>query len=178
MRSLLSRIFTAPFRLFHRTDRLDRIAMVTTLGVLLPGAIVVLHDMRDMASWRQALIASAISLSASALGFLIRGLFGWIERVRKSVRSAMSPSGPRTVRRAAFALDVLSCLVSQRIANEEVGDAMESILKLVAAERPKWLVYLKVAATWVRALWHSACDVAERVAAIIGKARRGEKDKD
>jgi hypothetical protein len=63
-----------------------------------------------------------------------------------------------TMRRAKKAFDLLEALVPQRIANEEIGDALELIHRWVKARRPKWMIYLKVATTFFWVLTHSVLD--------------------
>lgn len=59
--------------------------------------------------------------------------------------------------RRAFAFAEL--LVPQRIAAEELGDAMEQITSFARGRRPHWQIYLKVATTIFWVLWHAIRDV-------------------
>jgi hypothetical protein len=87
------------------------------------------------------------------------------------------PAGPRTVAKAEHALDLLSALVPQRIASEEIGDAVEVIHQMVKAGRPKWFVALKVSTTFFWVGVHTLLHYAERVAGIVSLARgKGDKD--
>jgi hypothetical protein len=52
---------------------------------------------------------------------------------------------------ASRALGFIELLVPKRIADEELGDAAEALLRLIEQRRPRWQVYLKVVTTifWV-----------------------------
>lgn len=96
---------------------------------------------------------------------------------RKWTAWMVGRAGPTTVRQAEYWLDLLSALVPKRIANEEIGDALEAIHRMVKAKRPKWFIYLKVATTcfWVGV--HTVMHYARESAAIL-KAGAGKSDKD
>ncbi|WP_426751695.1 hypothetical protein [Myxococcus sp. Y35] len=83
-------------------------------------------------------------------------------------------SGPQTSHRATWILDLLSMCVPKRLASEEIGDALERINAMLAAGRPSWFIYLKVATTTWWVAWHSVLHYAERIAGIIGKATGGK----
>jgi hypothetical protein len=85
------------------------------------------------------------------------------------------PAEQRTVDRATYALDLLSSLVPSRIANEEIGDALEIIHQLTKAGRPMLSVYLRVATTFFWVLVHSLLFHAERVLGAL-KAATSEND--
>ena len=85
-------------------------------------------------------------------------------------------AGPRVVRKAACALDFLSAIVPKRIANEEIGDALEQIHAMATARRPRWFIYVKVATTFFWVAVHTGLHYAERVAGIIGKATGSKGD--
>jgi hypothetical protein len=70
-------------------------------------------------------------------------------------------------RRAARAFSVLSAILPPRIADEELGDALEDIARRVRSRRPMWEIELKVAMTVVWSLLHAVEDVVARVAKIV-----------
>jgi hypothetical protein len=82
-------------------------------------------------------------------------------------------AGPSGVRRAEKAFALLEAIFPKRICNEEIGDAMEVIHKLVAAKHPKWMIYAKVASTFFWVSTHAVLDyiitVAGAVKAVAGK---------
>jgi len=61
------------------------------------------------------------------------------------------PAKPRALAPAERSLDLLAILVPSRIANEEIGDALEIIHAMARDQRPAWAIYLRVARTffWV-----------------------------
>ncbi len=70
---------------------------------------------------------------------------------RIAALAAAEMQGQKSLMRVSRALGVVELLVPRRIANEELGDAMEVIVRLVKQRRPSWQVCLKVATTvcWV-----------------------------
>lgn len=94
---------------------------------------------------------------------------------QKHSHAEMAHSAPlNPVERARVALDLLSAMVPARIANEEIGDALEIIHRMAAAKCPKWRIYLRVATTFfwvsVHTLSHSAERVAGGLKAVTGRA--------
>ncbi|WP_224361085.1 hypothetical protein [Hyalangium versicolor] len=86
-------------------------------------------------------------------------------------------AGSRTVERATYFLDLLSMVVPKRIANEEIGDAVELIHRMAKVRRPKWFIALKVATTYFWVGVHTLLHCAEQVAGIVSLARgKGDKD--
>ncbi|WP_163998695.1 hypothetical protein [Pyxidicoccus caerfyrddinensis] len=105
--------------------------------------------------------------------FSVVQLWKFIGRARSiSTRAA----GPQTIKLATNALDALAAIVPSRIANEEIGDALEFMLRMKKAKRPKSLIYAKVATTYAYVLVHTGLHYAERIAGIIGKATGGKGD--
>ena len=76
----------------------------------------------------------------------------------------------QTLVRATRALEWVELLTPRQIADEQVGDALEVIHRLVAMGRPSWHIYLKVAATifWVL---YNALHPSSRSAAMKKRAR-------
>jgi hypothetical protein len=123
-------------------------------------------------------------LSWHTLGTVLWGA-AWYSFVLSVVKRASSPvpsarrlrvARPRTIRKAEHALDLLSSLVPKRIANEEIGDALEQIHAMAKARRPRWFIYLKVGTTFIWVTVHTGLHYAERIAGIIGKATGGKGD--
>ena len=101
-----------------------------------------------------------------------------VQKEKKLARPGfLRPAGPRTLGQATYFLDLLSALVPQRIAHEEIGDAIEVINKMITAGRPKWFVYLKVGTTFFWVGIHTLLLCGERVAGIV-KIALGKGDKD
>lgn len=92
-----------------------------------------------------------------------------IERKRKK-RSFLSrltlPAGPRVIKSAEKAFAFLSTLLPTRIANEEIGDALELIHQLVEAGRPKWFIWTKVVTTFWWASVHTCVYYVEKALGI------------
>lgn len=68
--------------------------------------------------------------------------------------TALVPSAedyPRVLRQANQILDIIELLVPKRIADEELGDAMESMGALIKRGRPVWQIRVKLVSTvfWV-----------------------------
>jgi hypothetical protein len=97
---------------------------------------------------------------------------------RQSGTNLLSASGPDTIARAGFALDLLSAIVPRRIANEEIGDALEVIHELAKAQRPRFFIYIKVITTYWWVLLHTLLHYGERVAGIVSLARGKGGDKE
>lgn len=99
-----------------------------------------------------------------------------LTRVRGFFQLQRRAAGTRTASAAVSALDFLSMLVPKRIANEEIGDALEQINAMVRARRPRWFINVKVATTFFWVTVHTLLHYAERVAGIIGKTTGGKGD--
>jgi len=76
---------------------------------------------------------------------------------------------------ASKALDLLEALVPRRIANEEIGDAQEYIHRMVAAHRPRWMIYLKVATTYFWILTHALAASITRAADALRSLGGGKR---
>jgi hypothetical protein len=66
-----------------------------------------------------------------------------------------------------LALDLLSALVPKRIGTEEIGDALEFINRMMAKNKPSFLIYLKVITTFWWVILHAFLHYAERAAGIV-----------
>lgn len=110
-------------------------------------------------------------------GPLLSEQAGKIKERKPFWRRWLGPAGTRTVARAEQSLDLLSALVPRRIANEEIGDALEVIQGMAKARRPRWFIALKVATTFFWVGVHTLLHCAERVAGIV-KAVTGKSEKD
>lgn len=68
-----------------------------------------------------------------------------------TVASGASRQAARTLQRVRRALGFIELLIPKRVADEELGDAMEIIVRLVEQSRPAWQIYFKLASTilWV-----------------------------
>ncbi|MFP2905950.1 hypothetical protein ACLESD_13010 [Pyxidicoccus sp. 3LFB2] len=102
-------------------------------------------------------------------------LTSW-RRLMHLLKPTSRPAGARSLHRATSALDFLGTLVPKRIANEEIGDALEQIHAMVKARRPRWFITIKVSTTFFWVAVHTGLHYAERVAGIIGKATGGKGD--
>lgn len=87
----------------------------------------------------------------------------------------LCPEEQRIIDQASKALDLLEALVPRRIANEEIGDAQEYIHRMVAAHRPRWMVYLKVATTYFWILTHALAAVITRAADALRSLGGGKR---
>jgi hypothetical protein len=92
--------------------------------------------------------------------------------VQKSRPPIPPPEPPSVIVRAQRTFDVLCTYVPARISNEQVGDALEHMHKLVREGAPKWKVRLKVATTTFWVLAHSGLELVLRVAGAVKKALR------
>jgi hypothetical protein len=82
------------------------------------------------------------------------------------------PEPPPVVARAQRVLDVLCAYVPARIANEQVGDALELIHQMVREGAPAWKVQAQVASTAFWVLAHTGLELALRVVGAVKKALR------
>lgn len=101
-------------------------------------------------------------------------------RAEAAVPEVLTPVRVQLAREAEFAraltfasraLGFVELLVPKRIANEELGDAAETILRLVEQRRPQWQVYLKVVTTIFWVLFN-AFRTSGRRAAVRKTAKR------
>jgi hypothetical protein len=76
-------------------------------------------------------------------------------------------------RLAAKVFDVVSAVVPERIANEELGDALEEMQRRMSCGGATWWVYVKLASTL---FWISMNAVREIAAALLGKSRPKHND--
>lgn len=70
------------------------------------------------------------------------------------------------LRRPMSVLDTVSLLVPRRLADEEIGDALEEIYRLVREDRPQLKVWLKVCST---VFWIGINSLREIVASLLGR---------
>jgi hypothetical protein len=82
------------------------------------------------------------------------------------------PAPPPVFVRAQRTFDVLGPYLPSRIANEQIGDALESIHEMVRAGAPKWKVQAKVARTLFWLLAHTGLELALGIAGAVKKALR------
>ncbi|HEX8434437.1 hypothetical protein [Archangium sp.] len=80
------------------------------------------------------------------------------------------PEPSSVVVRAQRTFDRLGMYVPARIANEQMGDALELIHTLVREGAPKWKVRAKVASTTFWVLAHTGLELVLRVAGAVKKA--------
>ena len=85
------------------------------------------------------------------------------------------PEEQQVIEQARKALDLLEALVPRRIANEEIGDAQEYIHRMVAAHRPRWMIYLKVVTTYFWILTHSLAAAITRAADAVRSLSGGKR---
>lgn len=89
--------------------------------------------------------------------------------------SELFPQEQQIIDQASTALDLLEALVPRRIANEEIGDAQEYIHRMVAAHRPRWMIYLKVATTYFWILTHALAASITRAADALRSLGGGKR---
>jgi hypothetical protein len=94
------------------------------------------------------------------------------ERRPLTVASEVSTQQARTLQRAHRALGFIELLVPTQIADEELGDAMEIIVRLVEQSRPPWLIYLRVVTMMVWVVLNAFRASARR--AVKGKTIKGK----
>ncbi|WNG41299.1 hypothetical protein F0U61_52120 [Archangium violaceum] len=99
-----------------------------------------------------------------------RGIHGPQPQVALPVREessqvGLSPVAPesRVVRRVGWFLDVVGRWVDPRIANEELGDALERIHKVAGARAPAWVLYAMAAVSAFRVLTHAVQESLRRM---------------
>jgi hypothetical protein len=106
-------------------------------------------------------------------GGLPHGLRNLFTVKRKPRSKSLRRREAQSLQRAERAFDALSALVPKRICNEEIGDALEDIHRMVAAKRPRWMISVKITSTffWVltHALWDYIIKVAGAVKAVTSK---------
>ncbi|QRK11495.1 hypothetical protein JQX13_16310 [Archangium violaceum] len=80
-------------------------------------------------------------------------------------RTWLSPVAPeyRVVRRVAWFLDGVGRWVDPRIANEEVGDALERIHQVAGARAPAWVLYAMAGVSAFRVLTHAVQEALRRM---------------
>jgi hypothetical protein len=128
-------------------------------------------DHRQKPSWLDAF--SEDGACEDGLTDSRRSVFtGTLVPAQKSLPPVPPPEPPSAVVRARHTLDVLGAYVPERIANEQIGDALELIHKLVLAGAPKWKVRAQVASTTFWVLAHTGLELALRVAGAVKKALR------
>lgn len=77
----------------------------------------------------------------------------------------LSPVAPeyRVVRRVGWFLDAVGRWVDPRIANEELGDALERIHQVAGARAPAWVLYAMAGVSAFRVLSHAAQEALRRM---------------
>jgi hypothetical protein len=95
------------------------------------------------------------------------------ERAREAQEAQVRVT--RAILFANCALGWVELLVPRRIADEEIGDALEVIRRLVEQRRPAWCVYVKVMTTVGWALFNAVRSSGRRVAerSPLGRRARG-----
>ncbi|HVF58250.1 MAG TPA: hypothetical protein VNJ70_00315 [Thermoanaerobaculia bacterium] len=88
-------------------------------------------------------------------------------RIRKSTGRFWHKSSTLDIRRSINIVDALSLFVPPRLAEEEIGDAIERVRDLVRLGRPRWHVWLKVATT---VFWVCLNSLREITSAVRGRA--------
>src|SRR5262245_57754751 len=80
---------------------------------------------------------------------------GSSRRVRSRTRTRPRNGVPRREAEKRSPLCEIDPLVPKRVASEEIGDAMELIVKRLKGSEPVWQTYVKLATTIVWILLHS-----------------------
>jgi len=75
----------------------------------------------------------------------------------------------RAAARVATVFDLIELLVPRRIADEEIGDALELIGRLAAEGRPRWQIYLKAASATFFVLLNAVREVSS---SLLGKKNK------
>jgi hypothetical protein len=78
------------------------------------------------------------------------------------------PRGPRGLQRAGRFLEVVGAGMTRRIANEELGDALERLDKVAGAGAPAWVLY---AMAGVSAFWAATHAAQELVLGLSQKVK-------
>ncbi|HYH96549.1 hypothetical protein [Hyalangium sp.] len=126
-----------------------------------------LSPYRRMAAYRRAEVIFEVRQKASDVAFTLDIAIRAAERVQgrepltsSSGKSEHSPSGARQLEgsalsRAEHCLDLLADLLPPRIANEEIGDAVQVIHKMAKDHLPSWRIYQKAARTAIWVVIHT-----------------------
>jgi hypothetical protein len=102
---------------------------------------------------------------------------GWWARMTQAVRKvATRKANTQSLATAEAAFAWLEAFVPKRIANEELGDALEFIGRMIDERRPRVLVRIKIATTCFWVLLHTGLHYSERVAGIWSTATGKNKD--
>lgn len=83
---------------------------------------------------------------------------------------SFNPTAPlqqEQVEYAARLLDLVSLIVPRRLAQEEIGDALERTHRLASLGRPRWEIWLKVSTT---VFWVLVNSLREITSAVRGRA--------
>jgi hypothetical protein len=130
--------------------------------------------------WHKLQELRGASVSARLLAYRIAQVHGVRRRLMMTVSelSTVPPPdgclGQPALERAKQAFELLEAFVPKRICNEEIGDAMEVIHRMVYHGRPRWMVRLKVATTYFWVITHAVLDYAIKLAGAARKhTRRG-----
>jgi hypothetical protein len=83
------------------------------------------------------------------------------------------PPPPAEVVRAQRTFDRLGAWLPQRIDNEQMGDALESIQAMVLRGEPAWKVRLRVASAAFWVLAHTALELSLRLAGEVVRVATG-----
>jgi hypothetical protein len=84
-----------------------------------------------------------------------------------SIRRFWHESSTLDIRRSINILDSLSLFVPRRLAEEEIGDALERVQYLARLGRPRWQIWLKVATS---VFWVCLNSLREIISAVRGRA--------
>jgi hypothetical protein len=84
-----------------------------------------------------------------------------------SARRLFHASSPLDAERAGKVLDLLSLVVSRRIGQEDIGDALECLHRLACLGCPRWQLWLKTAST---VFWVLLNSLREITSAVRGRA--------
>lgn len=117
---------------------------------------------------------SSVAALAAVGGASLVALLAW--NMSKREAAASVDESPRATDRARRIFAVVRLVVPRRIADEELGDAMEEIAALARGRRPPWQIDLKVATTILWVLLHAARDLG-RARAAGSPSKRGRTSK-
>jgi hypothetical protein len=129
--------------------------------------------------WQRLQELPGASISARLLAYRIAQAHSVRRRLLMTVselRTAPTPDlhlAETGIDRARRAFELLEVFVPRRICNEEIGDAMEVIHRMVSTGRPRWMIRLKIVTTYFWVLTHSGLDYAIKLAGAARRLTRG-----